>query len=106
MRQHDPHDDPPANRRPAPYQSLPVTLGHLRSHGCRRMTNAPDTVCLKVRRGVAGLILALSLTACVDDNDAQIAKCHREMLQDSPEVAKNPRSFYQEHTEYMLFCMR
>jgi hypothetical protein len=70
------------------------------------MTNAPDMVWLKVKRCVAGLILALSLTACVDDNDTQIAKCHREMLQDRPEVAKNPRSFYQEHTEYMLLCMR
>jgi hypothetical protein len=87
MRHRYPHDDPPANQQPAPY----LTLGHLRSRGCR---------C------VAGLILTLSLTACVDDNDAQIAKCHREMLQDRPEVAKSPRTFYQEHTEYMVLCMR
>ena len=37
MRARDPHDDPPAKRRPEPYRGPPVTLGHLRSHGCRRL---------------------------------------------------------------------
>jgi hypothetical protein len=37
MRARDPHDDPPAKRRPSPYQGTPVMLGHLRSHGCRRL---------------------------------------------------------------------
>jgi hypothetical protein len=37
MRHRDPHDDPPAKRRPAPYQGPPVTLGHMRSHECRRL---------------------------------------------------------------------
>jgi hypothetical protein len=37
MRHHDPRDDPPAKRAPAAYQGPPVTLGHLRSHGCRRL---------------------------------------------------------------------
>ena len=37
MRARDPHDDPPAKRRPTPYRGPPVTLGHLRSHGCRRL---------------------------------------------------------------------
>jgi hypothetical protein len=55
---------------------------------------------------VAGSILALSLTACVADNDSQIAKCRGEMRADSPEVARNPRTFYQEYTEYMVICMR
>jgi hypothetical protein len=35
MRHRDPHDDPPARRRPQPYQGPPVTLGHIRSHGVR-----------------------------------------------------------------------
>ena len=33
----DPHDDPPARRRPQRYQGPPVTLGHIRSHGVRRL---------------------------------------------------------------------
>jgi hypothetical protein len=37
MRARDPHDDPPAKRRPTPYQGPPVTLGHLRSNGVRRL---------------------------------------------------------------------
>jgi hypothetical protein len=37
MRACDPHDDPPAKRRPTSYRGTPVTLGHLRSHGCRRL---------------------------------------------------------------------
>jgi hypothetical protein len=100
MRARDPHDDPPAKRQPETCRAQPVTLRH---HGCR---THEERSWLNVKRCVAGLILALSLTACVDDNDTQIAKCHREMLQDRPEVAKNPRTFYQEHTEYMLLCMR
>jgi hypothetical protein len=36
MRAHDPHDDPP-RRRPQRYQGPPVTLGHIRSHGVRRL---------------------------------------------------------------------
>jgi hypothetical protein len=37
MRHRDPHDDPPAKRRPARYSGPPVTLGHIRSHGVRRL---------------------------------------------------------------------
>ena len=37
MRARDPHDDPSPKRRPEPYKGLPVTLGHIRSHGCRRL---------------------------------------------------------------------
>jgi len=37
MRTRDPHDDPPAKRRPGSYRSSPVTLGHNRSHGVRRL---------------------------------------------------------------------
>jgi hypothetical protein len=36
-RHRDPHDDPPANRRPARYSGPPVTLGHIRSHGVRHL---------------------------------------------------------------------
>jgi hypothetical protein len=36
-RDRDPHDDPPAKRRPKPYRSAPVTLGHMRAHGVRRL---------------------------------------------------------------------
>jgi hypothetical protein len=36
MRHRDPHDDPPAKRRPDAYQGPPVTLGHMGSHRCRR----------------------------------------------------------------------
>jgi hypothetical protein len=36
MRHRDPHDDPPARRRNEPYRP-PVTLGHIRSHGVRRL---------------------------------------------------------------------
>jgi hypothetical protein len=37
MRARDPHDDPPAKRRPVGYRGPPVTLGHIRSHGVRRL---------------------------------------------------------------------
>jgi hypothetical protein len=37
MRHRGPHDDPPAKRRPARYSGPPVTLGHIRSHGVRRL---------------------------------------------------------------------
>jgi hypothetical protein len=37
MRARDPHDDPPATRRPARYSGPPVTLGHIRSHGVRHL---------------------------------------------------------------------
>jgi hypothetical protein len=37
MRHRDPHDDPPPKRRPAPYRGPPVTLGHIRWHGVRRL---------------------------------------------------------------------
>jgi hypothetical protein len=37
MRHRHHHDDPPAKRRPQPYQGPPVTLGHIRSHGVRRL---------------------------------------------------------------------
>ena len=37
MRHRDPHDDPPARRRKEPYRGPPVTLGHIRSHGVRRL---------------------------------------------------------------------
>jgi hypothetical protein len=37
MRARDPHDDPPPKRRPAPYSGPTVTLGHIRSHGVRRL---------------------------------------------------------------------
>jgi hypothetical protein len=37
MRHRDPHGDRPAKRRPQRYQGPPVTLGHLRSHGVRRL---------------------------------------------------------------------
>jgi len=36
-RHHDPRDDPPRKRRPEQYRGLPVTLGHIRSHGVRRL---------------------------------------------------------------------
>jgi hypothetical protein len=32
-----PRDHPPAKRRPEPYRGQPVTLGHMRAHGCRRL---------------------------------------------------------------------
>ena len=37
MRAHDPRDDPQIKRRPASYSGPPVTLGHIRSHGVRRL---------------------------------------------------------------------
>jgi hypothetical protein len=37
MRHRDPHDDPPAKRRPTRYNGPPVTMGHIRSHGIRRL---------------------------------------------------------------------
>jgi hypothetical protein len=37
MRARDPHDDPLARRRNQPYRGPPVTLGHIRSHGVRRL---------------------------------------------------------------------
>jgi hypothetical protein len=37
MRNCDPHDDPPAKRRPDAYRGLPVTLGYMRAHGVRRL---------------------------------------------------------------------
>jgi hypothetical protein len=37
MRARDPHDDPRQKRRPKPYRGPPVTLGHIRSHGVRRL---------------------------------------------------------------------
>jgi hypothetical protein len=37
MRHRDPHDDPPAKRRPARYVGPPVTLGHIRPHGVRHL---------------------------------------------------------------------
>jgi hypothetical protein len=37
MRHRDPHDDPPAKRRPQPYRGPPVTLGHIRRHGVRHL---------------------------------------------------------------------
>jgi hypothetical protein len=36
MRNRDPRDDPPARRRPR-NEGPPVTLGHIRSHGVRRL---------------------------------------------------------------------
>jgi hypothetical protein len=37
MHARDPRDDPPPKRRPAPYSGPPVTLGHIRAHGVRRL---------------------------------------------------------------------
>jgi hypothetical protein len=37
MHARDPHDDPPAKRRAAGYRGPPVTLGHIRLHGVRRL---------------------------------------------------------------------
>jgi hypothetical protein len=37
MRHRDLRDDPPAKRRPPRYSGPPVTLGHIRSHGVRRL---------------------------------------------------------------------
>jgi hypothetical protein len=37
MRARYPHDDPPAKRRKERYRGPPVTLGHIRSHGVRRL---------------------------------------------------------------------
>ena len=37
MRHRDPRDDSPRKRRPEHYRGLPVTLGHIRSHGIRRL---------------------------------------------------------------------
>jgi hypothetical protein len=36
-RHHDPHDDPPAKRRPDAYRGPKVTLGDMRAHGVRRL---------------------------------------------------------------------
>src|ERR1700730_5220424 len=36
MRNRDPHEDPPRKKR-EPYRGPPVTLGHIRSHGVRRL---------------------------------------------------------------------
>lgn len=52
------------------------------------------------------LILGLSVTGCVADNDAQIAQCQRELARDRPDIVKEPRAFYRERTEYMLLCMK
>ena len=37
MRARDPRDDPPAKRRQQSYKAPPVTPGHIRSHGVRRL---------------------------------------------------------------------
>jgi hypothetical protein len=37
MRHRDPHDEPPAKRRPDAYRGAPVTLGNMRAHGVRRL---------------------------------------------------------------------
>jgi hypothetical protein len=37
MRHRDPHDDPPRKPRRERYRGPPVTLGHIRSHGVRRL---------------------------------------------------------------------
>jgi hypothetical protein len=37
MRHLDPHDAPRAKQRPEPYRGQPVTLGHMRAHGVRRL---------------------------------------------------------------------
>jgi hypothetical protein len=37
MRDSDPHDDPPRRPRRERHQGPPVTLGHIRSHGVRRL---------------------------------------------------------------------
>src|SRR5580700_8178532 len=37
MRARDPRDDSPIKRRPVSYQGPPVTLGHIRAHGVRRL---------------------------------------------------------------------
>ena len=55
---------------------------------------------------VAGLLLLLSLTACISDNEAQIAQCRRELVRDQPAVAQDPRTFYFEHGDYMALCMK
>jgi hypothetical protein len=47
MRHRDPHDDPPAKRRPDAYRGPPVTLGDIRAHGVRRL-----------RRGVRGRLIS------------------------------------------------
>jgi hypothetical protein len=57
-------------------------------------------------RRLAALVLASSLAACISDNDAQIAQCQRELARDHPNVAKEPRTFYRAHGEYMLLCMK
>jgi hypothetical protein len=37
MRHRDPRDDPPPKRRRQACQGPPVTMGHIRSHGVRRL---------------------------------------------------------------------
>jgi hypothetical protein len=37
MRHRDPHDEAPTKRRPETYRGRPVTLGHMRAHGVRRL---------------------------------------------------------------------
>jgi hypothetical protein len=37
MRRRDPHDDPPGSRQREPYRGQPVTLGHMRAQGVRRL---------------------------------------------------------------------
>jgi hypothetical protein len=37
MQKRDRYHDQPVKRRPTPYRGPPVTLDHLRSHGCRRL---------------------------------------------------------------------
>ncbi len=51
MRHRDPHDDPPAKRRPQPYRGPPVTLGHIRSHGVRQLADLLHDRPLPSQRG-------------------------------------------------------
>jgi hypothetical protein len=40
MRHRDPHEDPPAKRRPQSYRGLPMTLANMREQGVRSLSVA------------------------------------------------------------------
>ena len=69
-------------------------------HLCRQSASARHAMRL------VGVTLLLLLVACVRDNDAQIAQCRKDLARDLPAVAQDRRTFYFEHGDYMLACMK